>query len=230
MGTEMVSEKIVVSTEPPENGNARVRFVVGSKAKASFEVDRVEDLFIQTDRSRLQFEWYGFEDVSGIDHYDFRLMCRNETLVGWKDSGKHTMVNLKDLDLRSGSQYMVEVRAVNSGHLTSFPVVSYVNVESNEPTLTGKPVAVSRNGRTFRFDWSEVFYLQDVLTETYDVSIGSKQGYTDILQLQRISVNVYDVIVPTATIISQNVQEMFIAITCTYSTGIYTVYQSTYKI
>ncbi|XP_053381647.1 uncharacterized protein LOC123555884 isoform X2 [Mercenaria mercenaria] len=237
LAAENVSEKITVYNDAPENTNAYIRFIShdSSTAGASFQSPNESDVsdiakFIQTDRSHVVLEWTGFEDLTGIDFYEYRLVCRNSSIVNWRSNGKHTAAELKGLDLQSGGLYTAEVRAVNSGHLVSEPVVADMIVHNHEPKLTGKPISVTGTNQRLLLDWSDVFRLSDGISVTYDVMIGSKLGFSDILELKSIEVNQYDVTVPKTTIITPNVQELFISISCTYSTGLFTQYKFSYKL
>jgi hypothetical protein len=79
-------------------------------------------------------------------------------------------------------------------------------------------------------DWSGLFRSTDGLEATFDVLVGTRLGYADVIELKKIYVTRHIINVPRSTIITPNVSELFIAITCTYNTGLYTMYITSYII
>ena len=64
----------------------------------------------------------------------------------------------------------------------------------------------------------------------YDVTVGSAQGFADILDRHSLSVCSVKFQVPTSTIISADIKELFINIQSVYSTGMSHIYRTSYKL
>ncbi|KAH3708717.1 hypothetical protein DPMN_068176 [Dreissena polymorpha] len=64
----------------------------------------------------------------------------------------------------------------------------------------------------------------------YSLVVGSRDGFSDIADVSYTRDHVYDVIVPSSTLDSPNLNELYIKVTCTYSTGLFTTYSTSYKL
>lgn len=80
------------------------------------------NMYVQTDKSRIQMEWGGFQDASGVDHFEYRVIGDNNTITDWKTTGRETMTDVEGLSLHFGKVYNAELRAINSGNYSSDPV------------------------------------------------------------------------------------------------------------
>ena len=65
---------------------------------------------------------------------------------------------------------------------------------------------------------------------TYDVMVGSAQGFADIVDRQSLPVCLVKFQVPTSTIISADIKELFINIEAAYSTGMRHIHRTSYKL
>ena len=96
--------------------------------------------------------------------------------------------------------------------------------------IPGKSMTITRTGQSFHLDWLEVFDIVKELPVTYSLIIGSQAMYTDILQKHHLTATHYNVDVPKTTIITENVNEIYFTITCSYSIGLSSTYRTSYKI
>ena len=64
---------------------------------------------------------------------------------------------------------------------------------------------------------------------SYSVLIGSRPGYNDIEDVTNIRALEHDVIVPSYSILTPTVNEYFVEIKCSYITGHFEVYKTSYK-
>ena len=65
---------------------------------------------------------------------------------------------------------------------------------------------------------------------TYDVTVGSAEGFADIVDRHSLSVCSVTFQVPTSTIMSADIKELFINIEAAYSTGMRHIYRTSYKL
>jgi hypothetical protein len=125
-------DPLVVYQTRPDVTNAVVHFVQqGNEAHGA--VDHV----IQTDKTSLVLTWNGFDDVTGLDHYRYRLTQDGAIFVDWTDIGKRTYAVLTGLTLVDGAVYRAEVKAYNLANLESSMVNTSVVVDGRAPRLTG---------------------------------------------------------------------------------------------
>ena len=96
--------------------------------------------------------------------------------------------------------------------------------------IPGKSMTITRTGQPFHLDWLKVFDVVKELPVTYSLIIGSQAMYTDILQKHYMTATHYNVDVPKTTIITENVNEIYFTITCSYSIGLSSTYRTSYKI
>ena len=136
LGSEVVSEKIVISSEAPDVSQASVRVISPFHDVSIKQYDGVNVTYIVTDGTRTKLEWDGFHDQSGVDKYEYRIMYMNDTVVDWKNTDVRKAVDVQGLSLHSGRLYKVEVRAINIGEHVSDPV-SVGLIIQREPSVTG---------------------------------------------------------------------------------------------
>ena len=96
------------------------------------------ETIVQSSRSQLQFFWNGFEDESGIEHFEYRVSSNTYYITDWTGVTAMDHVTLNYLNLMDGQIYVAEVRAVNVGQMKSNPINSTILIESRAPKLTGK--------------------------------------------------------------------------------------------
>ena len=142
LATVEVPEPVTVIVESPEAHTAQLQFIPflshQSSALAFQNYDNsIPNAAIQSNQSRLQFCWTGFEDSSGVDHYEYRLTSQIDSHKDWTSTGDKTLVTVDNLELSNGETYTAEVRAVNRGNFRSEIVNATILVDNREPALTG---------------------------------------------------------------------------------------------
>ena len=91
----------------------------------------------QADPGQLHFSWGGFHDSSGIAYYEFSVNG-SDLSSDWTPTGLHTSTALKDLNMTSGTEYNVSVRAVNKANIKSSILSKSITILTNKPKVTGK--------------------------------------------------------------------------------------------
>ena len=138
--TDKVSDPVIISTKAPNSSQAKLTFLPQSTARelplSSATTGNIE-LAVQSNRSCLAFNWKGFEDSAGINHYEYRLSSNNKHLTGWTNVETRQFVTLNTLSLNNGQTYTAEVHAVSSGNHISTAVSSVILIDSRQPQLTG---------------------------------------------------------------------------------------------
>ncbi|KAL4219902.1 hypothetical protein ACF0H5_020314 [Mactra antiquata] len=223
-------KEVQVILQPPLIDNADLKIISASDVRIHRNVSPVieADLYVLTNASSVIMEWSDFLDVTEIDHYEYRLKLENKTIVDWSKCYQST-AEIHGSHLTSDEKYTAEVRAVNYGLFKSNSIKSDIIIHNQRPRLSGEPVLLYRDGQRINIDWSNAFNLIDDLGATFDVAVGTRPGFTDILELNRVELDKYTFEMPNSTIITPDISELFFTITCTYSTGSYSVYKSNYK-
>ncbi|WAR31804.1 hypothetical protein MAR_034346 [Mya arenaria] len=182
---------------------------------------------IQSNTSFVQISWSEFEDTSGITFYEYCISDdRNTTIVEWTNVHLKTVATARGLTLHNTETLKVHVRATNTGQHTSEAVYASLFTISQPPALSGIPMLASRNEHIIHIDWEQAFDTLPKIPVVYSLVVGSKDGFTDILDLSYYTGNTYDIVAPSSTIISPKISELFFSITCTYPTGISSVYRT----
>ena len=94
----------------------------------------------------------------------------------------------------------------------------------------GQPVAAVFEQGTLKLNWKDVFNTFHGVPHHYSLVVGSRDGFSDVAEVIYTRDHVYDVIVPSSTFVSPDLNEMYIKITCTYSTGLFSIYSTSYKL
>ena len=96
--------------------------------------------------------------------------------------------------------------------------------------LKGYAMQVTRHDEKLHLNWAAVFEIIPDVPASYSLAIGTRRGYTDILDIHYVSAVDMDVSVPESTIITPIVKEIFIMIDCIYVTGLRASYVTSYKL
>ena len=136
---EVISDPIFYRHTRTNIDFARVRVLPAIRTKQEMELfgKNITDVYIQSDKSQIKFEWDGFEDICGIDHYEYRIQHNINNDVEWKRVSKHTMTEENDLHLSPNEIYLIDVRAVNSENRTSGVVTTNLLISEEGHKLTG---------------------------------------------------------------------------------------------
>ncbi|XP_060552014.1 uncharacterized protein LOC132713433 isoform X3 [Ruditapes philippinarum] len=229
LGSDIVSDKIVISSKAPDVSQAIVRVISPFHDVSIKQYQEVNVTYIVADGTCIRLEWDGFQDQSGLTNYEYRITFHNDTVIDWKDSGRSKAVDIKGLSLDTGELYKGEVRAVNSGNHVSDPVFVGFIVQ-REPSVTGKPVMFVFDDGKLKIDWSKVFLLDENVDVTYDVTVGTRHGFSDVLEMHNSDRSYCEIVVPELTIVTPKINELYVSITCMFSTGLFHVYDANYKI
>lgn len=96
--------------------------------------------------------------------------------------------------------------------------------------ISGRSIVISRQANALHLDWREVFRTEQDVPLSYSVMIGTRPGYTDILDLSYTKAHSFDLIIPESTIITPNLKELCIRVICVYATGLRNEYATTFVI
>lgn len=88
---------------------------------------------------------------------------------------------------------------------------------------------VSQIHQSLSMDWIEVFDIQDFEDIVFDVTVGSRRGYSDVIEYQRVKFKHCVIPIPEATTVSDKINEVFVVVTCMSSTGQSAQYETNYK-
>lgn len=226
LATEVVAEPLTVSVQPASISKATVEFLPLNDAGYFPGTDKNA---VQSNDSCLLIQWNGFDDLSGIVNFQYHIMQGSNSVIDWTSTGRQNTViecGNNKWTLMSNRSYTAEVRAENSGQYVSNNIKADVFVLSETPRLSGKDVQITKNGNRIELNWLDVFSLVSGVPMYYSLVVGTRRGYTDVADLRLMQAHTYDVNVPESTIISQNVAELFISISCIYTTGRFSVYET----
>ena len=81
-----------------------------------------------------------------------------------------------------------------------------------------------------QLDWSGVVNLNKHANVSYILVIGTKNGYTDVIDNLHTTDTSFSFTIPGSTLVSPRIAEIFLELTCVYATGISTVYRTSYKL
>ena len=75
-----------------------------------------------------------------------------------------------------------------------------------------------------------MFEVHPEIPTTFDLIVGSEDGYGDIVEQLGMTSYTHTFPVPKTSIITENIQELFITVTAMYTTGMKSAYKTTYKL
>ena len=79
-------------------------------------------------------------------------------------------------------------------------------------------------------NWENVFTITSNIATLFDVVVGSAQGFGDIVDRRSLTAHSVTFQVPTTSIITANIHELFITIDSVYSTGMRSTYITSYQL
>ncbi|XP_062605213.1 uncharacterized protein LOC134267002 isoform X2 [Saccostrea cucullata] len=201
---------IVISFDSPRTPTGHVDFVVYSATvKSSINYQRIS--------SSLHFHWPAFQDISGIAKYSVCIKSDEVMVYDWRDVGRHTYFSTDELTLDPHKNYSVYVFGTNKGEKDSNLINGSISINDVVPLQTGNPCVISGNNTSLLVSWKEVFELTSVLEPKFVVNIGSKVGYSDLLNNFKTSNNEY--------LMSSNSKQFYVVITAKYVTGSKSTYR-----
>ncbi|WAR31817.1 hypothetical protein MAR_034359 [Mya arenaria] len=96
--------------------------------------------------------------------------------------------------------------------------------------LEGSPMFVTRNEHLIHIDGEQAFDTLPEIPVVYSLVVGSREGFTDILDINYYTGNTYDIVASSSTLISPKITELFFTITCTYPTRMSSVYKTIFTL
>ncbi|XP_061166364.1 uncharacterized protein LOC133175283 [Saccostrea echinata] len=179
----------IVSIEKPSLENARIEFLVPDP------YFRIESVPVQSDTTRIDFRWFGFEDDSEIISYDCKLQRGSSIIQNWISVDRHDYASFSNLVLRGEEIYTVFIRARNSGGWISPALNASVRIDLQQPVLTGSPAIIQalNSDGVYRLDWGRVFVYNERYPTRYDISVGTSAGSSDILRQDGLVDTTYDI-------------------------------------
>ncbi|XP_070572874.1 uncharacterized protein [Ptychodera flava] len=173
-----VSRGVTLVKEAPHSHDATLRVVTSSPTVYDARENH------QTKVNSITIAWDGFSDLSGISHFECKLLGdTKEATQAWRSVGVagETTAVMTGLSLKSYKTYQVQLRAVNYGGLKSEPTTSDVIIETCPPYRTGHDLLYSwLSESVVHLDWSKLFISNSSLT--YELSVGSTLGGGNILK------------------------------------------------
>ncbi|XP_067670383.1 uncharacterized protein [Haliotis asinina] len=211
MDTVIRSGSLRLAYYPPALPLGSLKVLVDNMISSGFAPSNVQPY---TDR--IEFSWQD-TDTPWVGSYECRLLEYGRPLAHWVSTGKKTYATLDGLSLHDGQVYDIQVRAVNDHGRYSNILNSSVTVDSRSPKATGvEPTATVVRG-LLEVDWARAF---DDFNRTvhYETTIGTKQGYGDIVKNSVTSGT------HLTAVIHGNPQEVFVTIKASFATGKFSTY------
>jgi len=124
----------IVSYKKPESLMASVEVITSTRATIP---ESHSEASIQFDYNRIEFQWQGFKDDSGIPEYKARVMqdgqqietCRTASGIGY------CRINY---NYQEYTPYFIAIEGVNIGNVISKSINCTVFVSHSQPSLSGK--------------------------------------------------------------------------------------------
>ncbi|XP_069134691.1 uncharacterized protein [Argopecten irradians] len=202
---------VLISYLPPDVKESEISFVTTAETSAGIPVT--------CPSSPLMFSWEGIDDAFGIKGYSYRILQGGQISKDWEDTKMRTSVLVEDISLTNNRLYTVEVMASNYAGFYSKAINASILVLGHAPTLTGKFPRITRTGKTLDVSWNDVFFVRHELQPSYSVTLGSEEGFIDIISRKHLQDQRYVVDV------SYTGNDVFTIITCTYITGTSNVFR-----
>ncbi|XP_064643830.1 uncharacterized protein LOC135497820 [Lineus longissimus] len=179
--TTVTSNGVGITLSKPSIKNAVVRIL--TRSETVYSNQEYAGSSFQSQADELFFQWFGFDDPSGIDGYEIKVIGKGvwDQTIQVSDGGI-TDMRVTDLGMTDGSTYSVEVRAVSGVGRKSDTASSKVTIMRQHPTLIGSAPNLYWTvlNKTFIMDWSTLFEQKSVFS--YEVSLGTLLGGADIKQ------------------------------------------------
>lgn len=80
--------------------------------------------------------------------------------------------------------------------------------------------------RVVTINWIHIFEVNPAVPVTFDVTVGSAPGFADIVDIRSVSDYTFTFRVPTTSILTPFINELFFTVNCCYATGLRASYQT----
>lgn len=137
MLTVASSEPLVVSIESSVTTSASASFIPLNEESSLYISALGSNVSLQSSTSGMLLQWDGFEDVTDILNYEYRVLENDRVTHDWKSIGRRQSVFVDDIQLHDGT-YNAEIRAVNIGGYVSDSICASLVVLRDQPRLTGR--------------------------------------------------------------------------------------------
>ncbi|XP_041376862.1 uncharacterized protein LOC121389329 [Gigantopelta aegis] len=154
---------LLVIWSPPSLEKTKIALLSGNNVVATQEVN-----FCLTE----------FQLIDGFEMFQYRL-ARNDITSQWYNTS-HSYATIHWPHMEDGKTYEIQVQARNSRQLVSNPISTEFLFDSRLPQLTGHEAKLYVSSDMVHLDWKDVFITHQ-LKHSYTVSIGSREGYTDVI-------------------------------------------------
>ncbi|XP_060558764.1 uncharacterized protein LOC132719043 [Ruditapes philippinarum] len=229
LSTEDVAGPLVVSLQQSKTSSAELVFIPQNEGSNGNIIRQRSIWQVQSNNTCLVFKWGGFSDLSGIVYYEYRVYQNEHNVLKEWEKTEKDMAKVENIGLRNG-EVIAEVRAINIGSFISHSVNASLLVARYPPTVTGFSANFTRQGEKLHLSWADVFDTVPGIPFSFSLTIGTRKGYTDILDINYIGDDNIDVSIPKSTIITPTVKEVFLSIDCIYETGLQATYNTSYKL
>ncbi|XP_066300263.1 uncharacterized protein [Branchiostoma lanceolatum] len=164
------SDGVTVVREPPSSDHASLEIL--SEPVTHFRPRNHEQYRLD----EVEIRWEGFEDDSGISHYQYMLegadMSTHWIDVPWKTQNT---AKLTSLQLGPDVKYNLSLRAVNFAGLSSQPISKEIYIEESAPSIRGEIIITWPSTGEFHLNWEGSFDTGDA-SLFYEVSVGLTEG------------------------------------------------------
>ena len=106
----------------------------------------------------------------------------------------------------------------------------YDSKQIKTTTFLGDTIQMTVSDRTMMLDWSTVFNLNKFANASYILVTGTQNGYTDVIDNLHTTDTSFSFTIPGSTLVNPRITEIFLELTCSYATGMSSVYRTNYKL
>uniref|UniRef100_A0ABM0GTS6 Uncharacterized protein LOC100370115 n=1 Tax=Saccoglossus kowalevskii TaxID=10224 RepID=A0ABM0GTS6_SACKO len=131
----------------------------------------------------IDIAWHGFEDITGISHYQCKIVNGNKQYLGWTDIGRNgeTFATLYGLNMHSYTTYEILMRAVNHVGYHSGVVPVNVTIETEKPIIKKSDISVNwLSTSEVEIDWTGLYASKSSMV--YELTVGTVYGGSDVVK------------------------------------------------
>ncbi|XP_052760742.1 uncharacterized protein LOC128203377 [Mya arenaria] len=184
-------------------------------------------LYLQTNDSSIKLEWSGRTDKLYIERFEFKVAKNeNETIIDWTSCGLYRMIDVAGLSLQSNQMYTCSVRGIDIRSGRSDPLTALVKPRWFVPSLTDEAITASFSNKTVTLNWTDVFAMTSNNAFLFDVSVGTRKGYNDVIDIKKTRDAFVTFRPPENSILGPVGNELFINVVCKDMLGLFTVYET----
>nr|XP_006820035.1 PREDICTED: uncharacterized protein LOC102804825 [Saccoglossus kowalevskii] len=149
----------------------------------------------------IDIAWHGFEDVTGISHYQCKIVDGKKQSLKWTDIGRNgeAFATLYGLHMHSYATYEILLRAVNHVGYHSDEVTVNVTIETQKPIINKNDVSVNwLSTSEVEIDWTGLYASNSSMV--YELTVGTVYGGSDVVKWQETMetrIRNYDISMPS---------------------------------